>query len=323
VTTITALPTQPLAHAPRSRVWVLVLSILFAPFAFLYLGRTRRALGYVGALALPFVYALFALTRGSPSAAGAALLVTLLVGAYAIYDAWRSARAPSQAPPRPTPAYAIIIAGSAALALLAATRAFIGEPYKIPSSSMAPLLQRGDLVLVSKWGFGNYGSDKMPVRGKTFRAPRRGDIVVFKWPADPHVDYVKRVIGLPGDVIEYRAKQLVINGAAAKYEQRGSYQLGTAPGPQQQLRETLADRPHDILIDPSAPTLAQHSVKTSAMRHCAYDLTGFRCTVPAEHYFMLGDNRDSSNDSRYWGMVPRENLIGKVIWHTQLFRAAN
>jgi signal peptidase I len=309
------------AQAKHSRAWLIALAILFAPFAFLYLGRPRRALGYVCALGVPFAAALLALTWGWPSAAKAALLITLLVAAYAIRDAWRSARLTTMAVP--TPAYAIIIAGMAALALLAATRGFIGEPYKIPSSSMAPLLQRGDLVLVSKWGFGNYGSDKMPVQGKAFRTPRRGDIVVFKWPSDPHVDYVKRVIGMPGDVIEYRGKQLTINGAAAKYVRRGDYQLASSPTVQQQLSEAFADPPHEILIDASAPAIATHSVKSTAMRHCSYDLNGFRCTVPVQHYFMLGDNRDSSNDSRYWGMVPQANLVGRVIWHTQLFRAAN
>jgi len=92
-------------------------------------------------------------------------------------------------------------------------------------------------------------------------------------------------------------------------------------GGEDALREALAGESHEVLIDPSAPPVATHSVKSSAMQHCSYDSGGFRCTVPAAHYFMLGDNRDSSNDSRYWGMVPRHNLIGKVVWHTQLFRA--
>jgi signal peptidase I len=320
MTTSAASAAEPPEIATHSRTWLALLALVFAPFAFLYLGRPRRALGYVAALGAPFCATLLALSFGMSAAAKAALLLALLVVVYAIYDAIRSARAPLALSQR-TPAYAIVIVGFAALAALALARGFFGEPYKIPSSSMAPLLQRGDLVLVSKWGFGNYGSDKLPVQGKAFRAPQRGDIMVFKWPVDARTDYVKRIIGVPGDVIEYRGKQLTINGAPATYAPLPDYQLAAALKPQQLLREALAGESHEVLIDPSAPPVATHSVKSSAMQHCSYDSGGFRCTVPAAHYFMLGDNRDSSNDSRYWGMVPRHNLIGKVVWHTQLFRA--
>ncbi len=316
--TLTAVTTERQAPISALQAWAVALALLFAPFAFLYLGRPRRALAYVLALGTPFAVALLALTSGLPRTAIAALIVTLLVALYAVHDAWRCARAP-QAPQR-LPAYVIVTVMTAAFALLALTRGFIGEPYKIPSTSMAPLLQRGDLVLVSKWGFGNYGSDKLPVAGKVFRAPQRGDIIVFKWPVDAHVDYVKRVVGMPGDVIEYRDKQLIINGAPANYVRLEDYQLASAPRPQRHLREAFAAEPNDILIDPGAPAVATHSVKSSAMQYCSYHSNGFRCTVPAAHYFMLGDNRDSSNDSRYWGMVPQTNLIGKVVWHTRVFR---
>lgn len=316
--TLTATADDARVAPQHSSAWLAALALLFAPFAFLYLGRPRRALGYIAALGAPFAVALLTLTWGWAGVARAALLLTLLVALYAMLDAWRCARASAGA--QRTPTYAVILAGCAALAMLACTRGFFGEPYKIPSSSMAPLLQRGDLVLVSKWGFGNYGSDKMPVAGKIFRAPQRGSIMVFKWPSDPKVDYVKRVVGVPGDVIEYRNKQLAINGAPAQYAPLGNYQLSAKAAAQQRLSEKLAGTAHDILIDPNAPAISTHGVKSSAMQHCSYDMTGFRCTVPAAHYFVLGDNRDSSNDSRYWGMVPKANLVGLVVWHTQVFR---
>lgn len=179
-------------------------------------------------------------------------------------------------------------------------RSFIVEPFKIPSGSMMPTLLAGDFILVNKFSYGL----RVPILNHTFietGKPQRGDVFVFHYPPDPSIDYIKRVIGLPGDKIAYRNKQLLINGEpldmapVGKYEYIGS---GLNLVVAQQYQETLEGKSHDILIEDSA---------------ISFD---GEVEVPAGHYFAMGDNRDNSKDSRVWGFVPEDNLVGKafLIW---------
>ncbi len=179
-------------------------------------------------------------------------------------------------------------------------RSFIVEPFKIPSGSMMPTLLAGDFILVNKFSYGL----RVPILNHTFietGKPQRGDVFVFHYPPDPSIDYIKRVIGLPGDKIAYRNKQLFINGEpldmtpVGKYEYIGS---GLNLVVAQQYQETLEGKSHDILIEDSA---------------ISFD---GEVEVPAGHYFAMGDNRDNSKDSRVWGFVPEDNLVGKafLIW---------
>jgi signal peptidase I len=179
-------------------------------------------------------------------------------------------------------------------------RSFLVEPFRIPSGSMMPTLLAGDFILVNKFDYGI----RLPVIDTKIIGvdePHRGDVVVFRYPKNPSVDYIKRVIGLPGDTISVFGKQVYVNGVLAPQTSLGPY---TATGEGLYMTgadlrmEKLGDVKHDILIMPGRPSREGEYV------------------VPEGHYFVMGDNRDNSNDSRYWGFVPDENLVGKafMIW---------
>jgi signal peptidase I len=179
-------------------------------------------------------------------------------------------------------------------------RSFIAEPFRIPSGSMMPTLLVGDFILVNKYTYGI----RLPVLfNKVIEVndPERGDIVVFRFPKTPEIDYIKRVVGLPGDTVSYFNKKILINGKPAKQSSLGQY-IGVGQGVNmtgaEHLVENLGDIEHDILIRRGMPGVQGDFV------------------VPKGHYFVMGDNRDNSNDSRYWGTVPEENLVGKAffIW---------
>lgn len=179
-------------------------------------------------------------------------------------------------------------------------RSFLAEPFRIPSGSMMPTLLVGDFILVNKFTYGI----RLPVintKVVEMNKPQRGDIVVFRYPKDPKVDYIKRVIGVPGDKITYENKKLYINGEPAPQVSLGRYQ-GFGQGEEmtgaEHLLENLTGVEHSILI-----------------RNGAISAEGVY-EVPAGSYFVMGDNRDNSNDGRYWGMVPEDNLVGKAffIW---------
>jgi signal peptidase I len=198
-------------------------------------------------------------------------------------------------------------------------RSFLVEPFKIPSGSMLPTLLVGDFILVNKFTYGI----RLPVinvKIMDVNQPRRGEVMVFRYPEDPTLDYIKRVVGLPGDRIEYRDKRLHINGEQLKVEAAGEYNYlegGLNFVATQRFREHLGDTQHSILVQPGVPAIQLGGVRSFPFRNdCAYNDTGFVCTVPQGHYFLMGDNRDSSSDSRYWGFVPEQNIVGKafLIW---------
>ncbi|OFA08775.1 signal peptidase I [Duganella phyllosphaerae] len=204
------------------------------------------------------------------------------------------------------------------IALVFVLRSFLYEPFKIPSSSMVPTLEVGDLILVNKFTYGI----RLPILNKKviqINDPQRGDVMVFKYPLDMTQDYIKRVIGVPGDKITYENKRLTVNGVAVKYTALPDYLGGDE---QQQLRynkqyqEALTGVTHRILNFENAPTLSLPQVMDFPMRQesCTYTYDSFTCTVPAGHYFMMGDNRDNSTDSRYWGFVPDKNIVGKAFF---------
>lgn len=201
------------------------------------------------------------------------------------------------------------------IALVFFLRSFLYEPFKIPSSSMVPTLEIGDLILVNKFTYGI----RLPIINKKIvelNNPARGDVMVFKYPKDVSLDYIKRVIGVPGDKIEYKNKRLSINGKALSYEQLPDYLDEEHLTYSKHFRERLGDRQHRILNDERAPSYVQNPDPFKGRENCSYNLEGFTCTVPAGHYFVMGDNRDNSLDSRYWGFVPDENIVGKafLIW---------
>jgi len=194
-------------------------------------------------------------------------------------------------------------------------RSFVVEPFRIPSGSMLPTLEDGDMILVNKFDYGI----RLPVIDRKIipiGEPKRGDVVVFRYPVDPSVDYIKRVVGVPGDVVEYRNKTLTINGQLVPHERDGDYFEPDRAVYVGQYREHLGDVNHHILLNVNAPQDFMPITRFPDFQNCTYLSDGVRCKVPAGHYFMMGDNRDNSLDSRYWGFVPDANIVGRAffIW---------
>jgi len=179
-------------------------------------------------------------------------------------------------------------------------RSFLFEPFKIPSGSMIPTLLIGDFILVNKYAYGL----RLPVTNTKIvpiGEPERGDVVVFRYPVDPRVNFIKRLVGLPGDTITYRNKQLFINGEAVGLEMSGHYsseevKCSTPRANAFRYREQLGEGGHDVLI---------HERENARPPR--------EWIVPEGHYFVMGDNRDRSNDSREWGFVPEDHLMGRAV----------
>ncbi len=200
-------------------------------------------------------------------------------------------------------------------------RSFLIEPFKIPSGSMIPTLLIGDFILVNKFTYGI----RLPVANKkivSINEPQRGDVMVFRYPEDFSIDYIKRIVGVPGDKVEYRNKRLTINGKAAPTEDGGNYLEVESDLHYQNLKlqmEALGAKIHRTVQNPDVPAVHLSSVQSFPHRdNCTISEDGFSCTVPPGNYFMMGDNRDNSKDSRYWGFVPDENIVGKAFmiwWH--------
>ena len=201
-------------------------------------------------------------------------------------------------------------------------RSFLFEPFKIPSGSMIPTLWVGDLILVNKFHYGV----RLPVINTQVTAGepvRRGDVMVFRYPPKPSLDYIKRVVGVPGDEVAYLNKQLSINGkVVAKanlpdfFEQdslsyikqfQETFPVGASPS---EMTNTKAVR---LLNNAERPAFIAGTEDFPFKNQCSYSVEGVVCKVPPGHFFMMGDNRDNSLDSRYWGFVPEANIVGKAI----------
>ncbi|HEX4944739.1 MAG TPA: signal peptidase I [Usitatibacteraceae bacterium] len=196
-------------------------------------------------------------------------------------------------------------------------RSFWVEPFKIPSGSMKPTLLVGDFILVNKYTYGI----RLPVLNRKVievGEVKRGDVVVFRYPLDTSVDYIKRVVGLPGDKVTYQGKLLTINGIKIPVQPAGYYtdaELNFVRLPT--FTEKLGEKTHAMMVVPPEPVLNLSQVRQFPHReNCEYNDDGFTCTVPPGHYFMMGDNRDQSADSRYWGFVPDDHIKGRafLVW---------
>jgi len=196
-----------------------------------------------------------------------------------------------------------------------ALRSFLVEPFKIPSGSMIPTLLIGDFILVNKYTYG-IRIPVINVKVVELNHPRRGDVMVFRYPADPSLDYIKRVVGLPGDRVEYRDKSLTVNGVRVPRRQVGDYESRERLQYFPRYLESFDGAEHEIILEKESPGFTPRGMDFRHSGNCDYNSGGLVCTVPAGHYFVMGDNRDNSSDSRVWGFVPDENIVGKAffIW---------
>ena len=199
------------------------------------------------------------------------------------------------------------------IAVVFVLRSFLFEPFKIPSGSMIPTLQVGDLILVNKFTYGV----RLPVINKKITdgtPPARGDVMVFRYPPQPSMDYIKRVVGVPGDEVAYLNKRLSINGKPVPTSNMPDYFDQDAMRYFKQIEEQLGEKKHRAIINPDVPNFVQGASDFKYKDNCRYSVEGVVCKVPAGHYFMMGDNRDNSLDSRYWGFVPDENIVGRAFF---------
>ncbi len=196
-------------------------------------------------------------------------------------------------------------------------RSFLFEPFKIPSGSMIPTLLVGDLILVNKYHYGI----RLPVLNTRItegNKPQRGDVMVFRYPPRPSQDYIKRVIGVPGDEVAYLNKRLTLNGQPVPTQALPEFFDEDAMRYFKQYGETLGEKPHRLIVDTDRRGgFSEAEIGDFPFRdNCRYSVEGVVCKVPEGHYFMMGDNRDNSLDSRYWGFVPDQNIVGKafLVW---------
>jgi signal peptidase I len=192
-------------------------------------------------------------------------------------------------------------------------RSFVVEPFKIPSGSMVPTLLVGDFILVNKYEYGL----RLPISNTKLTEGKpltRGDVVVFRYPKDESVDYIKRVIGLPGDTVAYENKTLTINGKPVPETPQPDYFDDERIGYAKQFIEDLDGRKNAILNNPQVPPFVIGADDFPNRDNCVYNAQGVTCKVPPGHYFMMGDNRDNSADSRYWGFVPDNNIVGRAFF---------
>lgn len=192
-------------------------------------------------------------------------------------------------------------------------RSFLFEPFKIPSGSMIPTLHVGDLILVNKFHYGV----RLPVINTKItegNKVERGDVMVFRYPPKPSLDYIKRVVGVPGDEVAYLNKRLTINGKPVATETVPEFFDEDSMRYFKQYEESLGVIKHRLLNDEERPAFVPGVDEFPYRQNCRYSIDGVVCKVPEGHYFMMGDNRDNSLDSRFWGFVPDRNIVGKAFF---------
>lgn len=283
---------------PRPNKWIaLILGVLAMPLGMLYVARARWAILYFvfGYSCGLYLFWLSSVRGGLHEKYYIIIWIIYFacgLHAYHSASAWRS----DNVRPWYSRWYGLLVIPTALVIAILGVRSFVYEPFRIPNASMEPSIEKGSHVVVAKWGYGNYGTYGMSFVRTAISAPvRRGDILVFQYPIDPRIDYVKRVIGVPGDTIDYRSNTAIVNGVPVRSI------LEHSADDYRVIKEEIGGVSWDTWVKNSTPCV------------------DFKVKVPSGQYFVLGDNRAQSLDSRSWGLLPENYIIGKV---TYVFGAA-
>lgn len=289
-----------------------LLGIVAPPIAMMYVSQLQWAGVYlVLALVIGVVSEFYLRETVFAAALQLAFLITCVVHAYGL-----AAKYPDDKP-RPTYSHWYALLGTAVglFSIVFGVRAFVVELLRFPSGSMLPTIPSQAHLIVQKWGYGNYGAYGLHLaRASISSSLSRGDIIVFEFPRDRSIHYAKRLIGLPGDQIAYQGKRLSVNGTPVSFRQAEDYFDPKARAYKPRYLESMGDTEYSVLIENESPAPIPTAIAFPFRDKCTYDSEGVTCEVPPGHYFTLGDNRDNSLDSRMWGFVPADHIVGKVLY---------
>lgn len=297
----------------RPKAWLAALLAFFLqPIGFLYVGRWKWAVlstaAVIGLASLGFAFA-----NTPPWLATIVQLILCSIFARIAYLQAVRFEA-DRMRPRYSRWYGLWSAALLFVLLTVGVRAFLFEPFRVPAGSMLPTLGVGARLIAQKWGYGNYTTYGLSLmRSPVSATVDRGDIFVFDYPPNRKIQYLKRIIGLPGDKIEYHNKILSINGQELSQRPTEEYLDESSMRYYSRFIERLGQSEYAILLDKDRPAFVPASQGFRYAENCTYSNVGVACLVPEGHYYVLGDNRDNSLDSRYWGFVPQDHLVGKVV----------
>lgn len=299
-------------NSPRK--WAAALLGFFAqPIGMLYVVQPQWAAAYLLVTLAIAIVGEFYIHQIPLMATGVQLLLAL---ACAIHAYRLAARYP-EGKPRPDYSrwYGLLGTLLGLVTMVFGLRALIIEPFRFPSASMLPTIEAGSHLIVKKWGYGNYGTYGLNIFHTAISSSlNRGDIIVFESPPDRSIIYAKRLIGLPGDRVTFRDKKLFVNDNPVPTRRVSDYCNTMTLTYTPMFIESLADTEYPTLIEDSRPPYVSGSTVFPLRDKCRYSPEGVTCEVPAGHYYAVGDNRDNSNDSRMWGFVPADHIVGKVLY---------
>ena len=306
---------DPSLLTPPPKPWIAgLLALVSGPLGMLYVRRPRLAGAYVLAGLAAGLAQLF-LLRHLPVLSWLPFAIAIGCSAHAValskdvpaltrrpwYSRWYSLTG-------------ILVAF---LCVVVVVRVFAFEFFHFPTESMQPAIPAGAHLVVKKWGYGHYSAFGVRLAQGTITSPlNRGDMIVFQYPEDPTINYAKRLVGLPGDEVRYVDHVLAINGVAMPVSRVGTYRDEKAYAVVGEYEETLDGQTYHVLFDPRSPSVFRVRRGFPHQDACKWSMDGMTCVVPEGHYFVLGDYRDNSSDSRVWGFVPADHIVGKVAYVT-------